>query len=70
MDDLTIEQLSLVHLDALREIGRATFLETFGERNSAENMRQYLEQGFAREKLKQNWKMKIPFFTRWKRKAS
>lgn len=51
MEQINIEPLNTAQLEALREIGRTTFLETFGDRNSAENMVQYLEQGFAREKI-------------------
>ncbi len=52
MEPVTIEPLGKGQLEALLQIGRTTFLETFGERNSAENMAQYLEQGFAPGKIK------------------
>lgn len=52
MEYIRIEPLKSVNLEALRQIGRDTFLETFGARNTAENMAQYLEDGFAPEKVK------------------
>ncbi|RYE00194.1 MAG: GNAT family N-acetyltransferase [Sphingobacteriales bacterium] len=52
MEPISIERLNIAHLEALQHIGRTTFLETFGERNSAGNMAQYLEQGFATTKIK------------------
>lgn len=52
MEHISIEQLNVAHAEPLRQIGRDTFLETFGARNTAENMAQYLEQGFAPEKIK------------------
>lgn len=51
MEPVNIKQLGKGQLEALLQIGRTTFLETFGARNSAENMAQYLEQGFAPEKM-------------------
>lgn len=62
MKPISIEPLDTAWLDPLREIGRTTFLETFGERNTGENMMQYLEQGFAREKLKAELENKHSLF--------
>lgn len=62
MEHISLEPLNTAQLEALREIGRTTFLETFGERNSAENMAQYLEQGFAREKVKAELENKSSLF--------
>jgi ribosomal protein S18 acetylase RimI-like enzyme len=38
-------------LEKLQKIGRQTFEETFSESNSEENMKNYLEEGFSKEKL-------------------
>lgn len=38
-------------MNQLQQIGRQTFLETFSATNTAENMQQYLEEGFSVEKL-------------------
>lgn len=35
----------------LQKIGRETFIETFSEENTEENMKKYLEEGFSAEKL-------------------
>ena len=49
--NLEIKQAKLPDLEALRVIGRKTFIETFADLNSAENMKQYLDEGFDTEKL-------------------
>ncbi len=46
-----LQKAQLSDIEALRVIGRKTFIETFADLNSAENMKQYLEEGFATEKL-------------------
>ena len=51
MEDINIEKLTLNHLDQLQKIGRQTFFETFSAGNTAEDMKQYLEEGFSPEKL-------------------
>ncbi len=51
MEHISIEPLNSVNLEPLCQIGRDTFLETFGARNTAENMAQYLDQGFAPGKI-------------------
>ena len=38
-------------IDQLQKIGRQTFLETFSETNTEQNMKTYLEDGFSVEKL-------------------
>jgi len=38
-------------VEQLQKIGRQTFLETFSESNTEENMKTYLEDGFSVEKL-------------------
>lgn len=35
----------------LQKIGRETFIETFSEENTEENMKKYLEEGFSAEKM-------------------
>lgn len=46
-----IVQINNSHIDALQQIGRQTFDETFSESNSAENMAKYLEEAYSYEKL-------------------
>lgn len=49
--NITVRLTSIEDLDELQKIGRLTFAETFASENSEENMREYLENGFSREKL-------------------
>jgi ribosomal protein S18 acetylase RimI-like enzyme len=51
MSNIEITRVLLSDLKQLQIIGRQTFLETFSEGNSEENMKKYLEEGFAEEKL-------------------
>jgi ribosomal protein S18 acetylase RimI-like enzyme len=51
IDKITIEQINHSHIEALQQIGRQTFEETFAESNSAENMAKYLEEAYSHEKL-------------------
>lgn len=51
MEPITLRQVTPADVKQLQQIGRQTFLETFGASNSEENMRAYLEEGFAAEKL-------------------
>ena len=51
MENIKIKRVTLSDIDQLQKIGRQTFLETFSEANSEENMKNYLEQGFSNEKL-------------------
>ncbi|MFL0206303.1 GNAT family N-acetyltransferase [Aquirufa sp. 2-AUSEE-184A6] len=46
-----IRQISVHDLPALQTIGRKTFVETFAEGNSEENLARYLAEGFSHEKL-------------------
>ena len=50
--NIKIEQINHHHIEALQQIGRQTFSETFAESNSAENMAKYLEEAYSFEKLK------------------
>jgi ribosomal protein S18 acetylase RimI-like enzyme len=51
MDNIITKRITLDDLEKLQKIGRKTFEETFSESNSEENMRNYLEEGFSKEKL-------------------
>ena len=51
MDEIRIRNAGLADIDKLQSIGRQTFFETFSAGNSAENMEQYLRDGFSIEKL-------------------
>jgi ribosomal protein S18 acetylase RimI-like enzyme len=51
MDTILTKRITLDDLEKLQMIGRKTFEETFSASNSEENMRNYLEEGFAAEKL-------------------
>ncbi len=51
LDKIKIEQINNSHIEALQQIGRQTFEETFAESNSAENMAKYLEEAYSFEKL-------------------
>lgn len=48
---MIIKSVTLNDVDKLQHIGRQTFSETFSAMNSEENMRKYLDESFAREKL-------------------
>ena len=49
--NLQLIKATINDLAALQQIGRQTFFETFATSNTAENMQQYLEEGFSNEKL-------------------
>lgn len=51
MNDIDIQKVTLSNIAQLQKIGRQTFIETFSEANSEENMKNYLEEGFSIEKL-------------------
>ncbi len=51
MENIITTRITLDDLEKLQKIGRKTFEETFSESNSEENMRNYLEEGFSKEKL-------------------
>ena len=51
MTTIEIKKVTKDDLEKLQAIGRQTFLETFSESNSEENMKSYLEDGFSIEKL-------------------
>jgi len=51
MAKIKIEKATVKDIIKLQVIGRKTFQETFSESNSEENMKNYLQEGFASEKL-------------------
>jgi diamine N-acetyltransferase len=51
MQNVKIIKVDLSDIEALQKIGKQTFFEAFSAGNTEENMSQYLEQGFAIEKL-------------------
>ena len=51
MESIAIIKISISDITELQKIGRKTFLETFADSNSEENMKSYLEEGFSFEKL-------------------
>jgi ribosomal protein S18 acetylase RimI-like enzyme len=51
METIQIQKISSKDVAQLQEIGRQTFAETFSATNTEENMKSYLEEGFATEKL-------------------
>jgi ribosomal protein S18 acetylase RimI-like enzyme len=48
---IDINKVKLTDIDLLQEIGRTTFIQTFSDTNSEDNMKAYLAAGFSREKL-------------------
>ncbi len=50
--DITIRKITVSDLHELQEIGIRTFEETFASENSKEDMKKYLENSFASEKMK------------------
>lgn len=51
MENITLKSLTIDDVDQLQKIGKQTFIETFSEGNTPENMTKYLEEGFSIEKL-------------------
>ncbi len=51
MEPITIREVTLTDLRALQKISKQTFLETFSDTNTEENMKTYLEEGLSEEKL-------------------
>jgi ribosomal protein S18 acetylase RimI-like enzyme len=51
MDKIEIKKVELSELEQLQIIGRQTFLETFADGNTEENMQKYLEEGYSVDKL-------------------
>lgn len=51
MNSLKIKKATSADVEKLQKIGRQTFSETFADVNSEENMKKYLDESFALEKL-------------------
>lgn len=51
MENITIQKVTLNHLEALQQISKQTFAETYSAGNTEENIRRHLEEGFSRPKL-------------------
>lgn len=51
MEGIKVRRVLLSDIEALQQVGRQTFSETFSGNNSEENMIKYLEEGFAFGKL-------------------
>lgn len=51
MENIQIIRVALDEIEQLQKIGKQTFQETFSGSNSEENMKNYLEEGFSKEKL-------------------
>lgn len=49
--DINITKVKLTDIDLLQEIGKKTFVQTFSDTNTEDNMKAYLAEGFSREKL-------------------
>ena len=64
MEPITLRKVTLADHDVsqLQQIGRQTFFETFAASNSEENMRQYLEDGFAPDKLRAELEQSLSMF--------
>ncbi|AHM61186.1 GCN5-related N-acetyltransferase [Flammeovirgaceae bacterium 311] len=52
MGNIEIVRVTQIDIDQLQNIGRQTFAETFSSGNSEENMKEYLDNSFSKEKLK------------------
>lgn len=51
MEDVTLSRITPADIEALKAIGKQTFIETFAAHNSAEDMIVYLQNSFAHDKL-------------------
>lgn len=51
MENIMIRPLNLTDVNALQQISRITFLETFAKINTEENMRKYLDESFSTMQL-------------------
>lgn len=62
MNDLKITKATIDDVSTLQSIGRQTFFETFADVNSEENMKKYLDESFATEKLSAELKNRSSYF--------
>ena len=51
MNSITIRKIDTTDIDALKKIGKQTFLETFEDSNTAEDMELYLNQNFSTQQI-------------------
>ena len=51
MENVEIERVTLAHIEQLQQISLQTFIETFSEINTEENMTKYLEESFNISRL-------------------
>lgn len=51
MEEIEIRKIGLDDIEILQKIGRQTFFETFSDTNTAEDMQEYLEKSFYKDKL-------------------
>lgn len=51
MEKINIKKVTLSELEQLQKTSRQTFWETFSAKNTEENMKKYLEEGYSTEKL-------------------
>lgn len=51
MNTITIDKVSLADINQMQSIGRETFIETFAEHNTAEDMQTYMDTSFTTTKL-------------------
>lgn len=51
MHKIEIKKVVLTEIEKLQKIGKQTFIETFSEANSEENMKKYLNDNFTLDKL-------------------
>jgi diamine N-acetyltransferase len=51
MNKIEVYKIELKEIEQLQKVAKQTFLETFAESNTEENMQKYLNEGFTIEKL-------------------
>ena len=51
MDKIVIRKVGLTDIETLQTISRQTFIETFADLNTEENMQKYLEEGLSVDRL-------------------
>ena len=52
MPKITLQKVTIENLPELQHLSRQTFLETFAEHNSAEDMHKYLEESLSTSRLR------------------
>jgi diamine N-acetyltransferase len=62
MPQLQIQKASINDVSVLKKIGRQTFYETFHDTNTEDNLRKYLDESFADEKLKEELSNPLSWF--------